>query len=128
MRSFNADPQTDAQLLESLSVAELVDLTGCHAATARRWRVNGTLPPPVGRLLRILANRLLGSPGWLGWQIINGELVSPENWRYSAGEVLALTFLRAQLANSETQLRTMRGLDAQPEPGEIPLKIIRNCY
>lgn len=122
------DNPTDAELIQSLSVAELVKLTGCHAATARRWRAIGSCPPPVGRLLRILANRLLGSPGWRGWQLIDGELVSPENWRYTAGEVLALTFLRAQLANSETQLRTMRGLDAQPEPGEVELKIISARY
>lgn len=128
MRRYDPEPLTDAELLESLSVATLVDLTGCHAATARRWRATGTCPPPVGRLLRILANRLLGSPGWRGWQLIEGELVSPENWRYTAGEVLALTFLRAQLADAQATVRGMRGLEAQPEPGEALAKIISRSY
>lgn len=119
---------SDAELLGRLDVAELVRLTGCHAATARRWRANGSLPPPVGRLLRILANRLSEAPGWRGWQLINGELVSPENWRYTAGEVLALTFLRAQLADALATVRSMRGLEAQPEPGKVGAKIVSSRY
>lgn len=114
---------TDQELLAGLTVADLCHLTGVHAATARRWRAGTPLPPPVQRLLRLSANRLSGAPGWHGWQLVRGELVSPENWRYSAGEVLALTFLRAQLAHAEATLRNMRGLDAQPEPGEVPLQI-----
>jgi hypothetical protein len=106
----------DSELIYGLKVADLVRLTGVHAATARRWRAGAGIPEPCRRLLAMSANRLAGCPGWRGWSLVGEELCSPENWTYTAGEVLALTFLRAHVATIQAELRIVRGMENQPEP------------
>jgi hypothetical protein len=86
----------------------LAALAGVHLTTARRWKAAGHRPRPwLAKLLRIvLAGELDDiSAAWRGWRIAGDELVSPEGWRFTPGEVRAGRLLEARLARLEAERR-----------------------
>ena len=71
--------------------AHLVELTGVHPVTVRRWKKLVRLPCWLERLVRVCVHGELADvdPAWRGWRLIAGELVSPEGWTYTPGAVRA---------------------------------------
>jgi hypothetical protein len=66
---------------------------------------------------------------WKGWRIRDGQLISPEGWAATPGEILALPLMRAQIASYQRDQRIAKAvvdaLEAQPEPGAVP-KLLSN--
>jgi len=86
--------------LYGVPVGVLATLTGAHPTTARRWKRAQRVPPWLTRLARVIIDGELGevSPDWRGWRLVRGELVSPEGWTATPGDVLALPLMRGQIA------------------------------
>ncbi len=59
-------------------------------------------------------------PAWRGWILRGGKLISPEGWEVTAGDVMSLPLLRAQIAGYQGRERQALAMDEQPEPGELP--------
>ena len=51
----------------------------------------------------------------------DGTLIFREGWKVTPGDGLSLPLLRAQIANYQPMERQTLGMDAQPQPGELPL-------
>lgn len=105
-----------------------VDLT-----TARRWKRGAQRPPPWAFPL-LMGDLGFFDPEWKGWRLIKGQLVSPEDWRISLGEVLAQRLVAAQIAAYQTENRRLKAelaeakvqqLEEQPNPDELGEVIIR---
>ena len=68
-------------------------------------------------------------PAWKGWRIRDGQLISPEGWAATPGEILALPLMRAQITSYQRDQRIAKAvvdaLEEQPEPGAVP-KLIAN--
>ncbi len=113
----------------------LAEATGAHLTTARRWKRLTVLPVWLARFVRVIVEGHLEeiAAAWSGWRIVAGDLVSPEGWSVSPGEIRALPFMRQQLAHYKAQARlpaqadlvtggwsTLPGAlvrDAAPRPG-----------
>lgn len=83
------------------SAEQLAELTGAHVTTARRWKKGAPLPEPVRRLLRFVIERELSvlAPEWSGWRIdARGNLVSPEAWTFTPGQVLSIPLLYGSIS------------------------------
>ncbi len=93
--------------LPFLTVGSLGERLGVPAVTARRWLRTGRLPA----LARLAALVILGGdlgaidPAWKGWTLTRGKIVSPENWDYTPGDVMSLTFERARASSYAAKLR-----------------------
>jgi Phage protein len=88
-------------------------------ATARRWKRGARCPPATS--LMILAEDLgCFDPAWKGWRIRDGQLLSPEGWRVSPGDVLALPLMRLQIVSYQRDQRIAKAeldaLEEQPRP------------
>ena len=84
------EPLADAEIW-ALTPEKLHNITGAHITTCRRWLKH---PPPelVVRLVCILIGGDLGAINkqWRGWTVRkDGQLVSPEQWVFTTGRVLA---------------------------------------
>ena len=89
-------------------------------ATARRWKRGARRAPATS--LMILAEDLgCFDPAWNGWRIRGAQLVSPEGWAASPGEILALPLMRAQITSYQRDQRIAKAeldaLEEQPGPG-----------
>lgn len=86
--------------LYGVPVSVLVALTGAHASTARRWKRAARVPAWLVLLVGVVWRGELDaiSPAWRGWRLVRGELVSPEGWTATPGEVCALPLMRGQIA------------------------------
>lgn len=95
--------------------------------TAQRWKAGQAVPP---RTAILLLSRDLGifDPAWKGWIIKGNQIVSPENWIATVGDVLSIQLTQAQLSAYRTENRALKyELEAriaaagyaedQPEPG-----------
>src|SRR5450755_559600 len=97
-------------------------------ATARRWK-RGVRCPPRTALMILLEDLGCFDPAWKGWRIRDGQLISPEGWAATPGEILALPLMRAQIISYQRDQRIAKAkldaLEAQPEPGAVS-KLIAN--
>ena len=59
-------------------------------------------------------------PAFRGWSIRNGRLISPEGWEASAGDILTIPLMRAQISAYQAKERVVHAMDEQPLPGEAP--------
>jgi hypothetical protein len=61
---------------------------------------------------------------WKGWRLYRGNLISPEGWEITKGDVLSSPLLRQQLAAFKTELKRLREAEVsipdQPLPAEWP--------
>jgi hypothetical protein len=62
---------------------------------------------------------------WKGWTLYKGNLISPEGWEITKGDVISSPLLRQQLAAFKTELRRLKehasiDVDEQPLPAEWP--------
>lgn len=90
-----------------VNVETLAAMTGAHLTTARRWKRLTVLPLWLARFVRgIVEGHLCEiSQEFAGWRIVRGQIVSPEGWEFSPGEIRALPFMRQQLAHYKAQAR-----------------------
>lgn len=93
--------------LHGVPVGALVAITGAHVTTARRWKRAPRVPAWLARLVRVLIEGELGdvSESWRGWRLVRGELISPEGWTATPGEVRALPLMRQQIALYQVEQR-----------------------
>lgn len=85
------------------SPAAVAAALGVSLRTARRFKAAGKLPFPYALMWELLGAGNLGAafPEWRGWIVRAGQLVSPEGWTFSAGEVRAMPLRYAQLRELE---------------------------
>jgi hypothetical protein len=102
--------------------AELIArLCKVDVATARRWKRGATRPPETAKMI-LSADLGVFDPAFTGWKLRDGQLISPEGWSASPGDILALPLMRAQIASYQADQRRNRvlAMDEQPEPGAAP--------
>lgn len=120
--------------ISCFSVKDIASTCGVDLTTARRWKRRAQCPPPWA--LPLLRGDLgFFDPAWKGWRLIRGELVSPENWRITLGDVLAQRLVAAQIAAYQSENRRLKAelaeakvqqLEEQPHPdslGEVFIRI-----
>jgi hypothetical protein len=120
--------------ISCFSVKHIADTCGVDLTTARRWKRRAQRPPPWAFPL-LMGDLGFFDPAWKGWRLVRGELVSPENWRITLGDVLAQRLVAAQIAAYQTENRRLKAelaeakvqqLEEQPTPdelGEIQIRI-----
>jgi hypothetical protein len=93
--------------LYGISAALLVHLTGAHRTTAARWKRNPRIARWLERLVRVCHQGELGEidSTWSGWRLEGGELVSPEGWRFTPGQIRVIPFLHAQIRTLRAERR-----------------------
>jgi transcriptional regulator with XRE-family HTH domain len=108
-----------------LPAEQIAERAGVDVSTARRWKSGAVrMPTAAQRLLEAD----LGCFGayWRGWKIEGEELVSPEGWRISRGQVLNVPLMRQQLAAYQKELRAKveseNRLEEQPRPDQWEYK------
>jgi Phage protein len=109
-----------------IAAEEIARRCRVDVATARRWK-RGARCPPRTAVMILLEDLGCFDPAWKGWRIRDGQLMSPEGWAVSPGDVLALPLMRAQIASYQLDQRLakaeLEALEEQPEPGAA-LKLI----
>ena len=89
-------------------------------ATARRWKRGATRMPEAAKMI-LSADLGAFSPAFAGWTLRAGNLVSPEGWLATPGDILSIPLLRAQVAAYQARERVVQAMDEQPLPGTAPL-------
>lgn len=54
-------------------------------------------------------------PAWNGWRLRKANLISPEGWEITMGDVISSPLLRQQLAAFKTELKRLRAAAAAIE-------------
>jgi hypothetical protein len=95
-----------AQLIEREGRNTVERTLNVHRTTIKRW-LNGTVKMPEGA--RALVEGLLGNlPGtegkWAGWYFWKGELWSPSNQAFTAGQISAQFFERQLIKTQEREI------------------------
>ncbi|HZT04351.1 MAG TPA: DUF3653 domain-containing protein [Steroidobacteraceae bacterium] len=71
---------------------------GVSDTTLRRWKRTRRLPRWAEILITILSGDLSPvDPAFAGWHLRRGELVSPEGWCFTAGEIRSIPLLHGQV-------------------------------
>ena len=101
---------------------------GVNVATARRWKRGASQMSKAAAM--ILSGDLgIFDPPWRGWVLRRGNLISPEGWQATPGDVLSIQLVQGQLAAYRAENRALRaeidGIDLasfeeQPLPGVAP--------
>jgi hypothetical protein len=60
-------------------------------------------------------------PAFRGWKLRDGKLISPEGWEATAGDILSIPLLRAQISAYQASLRKTQAIEEQPLPGTAPV-------
>ena len=102
--------------LYGMPAHEIARICRVDVATARRWK-RGATTPPAAALMILRADLGCLDPAFQGWRLRDGQLVSPEGWTASPGEVLSIPLMRAQIASYQAEQRRVQGMEEQPEPG-----------
>jgi hypothetical protein len=102
-----------------LPAEEIARRCRVDVATARRWK-RGARCPPRTALMILVEDLGCFDPAWKGWCIRDGQLISPEGWAASPGDVLALPLMRAQIISYQRDQRIAKAvvdaLEEQPDP------------
>lgn len=109
--------------LYGITIKEIARICHVDLTTARRWK-RGARCPPKSALLLILGDIGCFDEGWKGWRLYRGNLISPEGWEITKGDVLSSPLLRQQLAAFKTELKRLKepevSIPDQPLPAEWP--------
>jgi hypothetical protein len=62
-------------------------------------------------------------PAFRGWKLRNGKLISPEGWEATAGDILSIPLLRAQISAYQAKQRMTEAIEEQPLPGMVPASV-----
>lgn len=113
----SADWQSQAMdAVYGLTAETIAERAGVDVSTARRWKSGATRLPKAAQMI-IEADLGCFGKDWKGWCIQGKDLVSPEGWKVSTGEIMALPLLRAQIAAYQAAERVINQMDDQPMPG-----------
>lgn len=94
--------------LYGLSVKEIARICQVDLATARRWK-RGAFCPPYTALAMLRRDLGCFDPRWDGWVINDkAELVSPEGWIATTGDVLSIQLTQMQLSTYRTENRVLK--------------------
>lgn len=122
------------EVIYGIPIKEIVRICQVDVTTARRWK-RGAQSPPQWALCLLTGDLGFLDPLWAGWRLIRGDLVSPENWIITRGDVLAQRLVAAQIAAYQTENRYLKaeiaelrrgGYEDQPIPdelGEIAIRV-----
>jgi hypothetical protein len=114
-----------AECTDGIPAQVIAERCRVDIATARRWKSGRSRIPSAAAAL-LLGELGMFSPAWRGWRIVDEEIVSPDGWRISRNDALAVPLLHAQLSalrSEVAQLKECTKLDEQPVPGEAADKI-----
>lgn len=101
------------------TVAGLTGRVGVSAVTLRRWERTGRVPRWALILIGLLAGNLEAiDPAFAGWLIRAGELVTPEGWRFTPGEIRSIPFLYGQVRIWRSEALELRNT---PQQHQLPL-------
>lgn len=110
--------------LYGIPIKEIARRCAVSEKTATRWKLGTTCPPKTA--LWILTGDLgCFHPDWKGWYVHprDGDLVSPEGWCVTVGDVLASPLQRALLATYRSENVAMKSaLDALHQAKEFPVE------
>ncbi len=116
-------------ILYGLQVSEIQRICKVDITTARRWK-RGAICPPESALMILAGDLGAFDPAWAGWRLVRGELISPEGWRATPGDVLSIQFTQAQLSEWRIEAKRLRAkleeyeFEEQPLPDSIdPMEI-----
>lgn len=98
----------------------IAERCGVDVSTARRWKSGATRIPRTAELVLEADLGAFGRP-WRGWRIDGEELVSPEGWRISCGDVLSVPLMRQQIATYQAEFRQAQldEFEEQPLPSVV---------
>jgi len=88
-------------------------------ATARRWKRGATRIPEAAKMI-LTGDLGAFDPAFRGWKMRDGKLISPEGWEATAGDVLSIPLLRAQISAYQAKQRMTEAIEEQPLPGTAP--------
>lgn len=94
-------------ILYGLPIKEIARICEVDLTTARRWK-RGARCPPQSALMVLSRDLGFLDPRWEGWTIRSGELVSPEGWRATTGDVLSIQLTQAQIAAYRDENRLLK--------------------
>lgn len=104
-------PVDARELLAGLAAVEISTSCSVSIDTARRWKRRGRCPQGMQRLLELTLEGELGAvaAAFAGWRLDarHGELVSPEGWCFTPGEIRAIPFRYGQIRGLERQVREL---------------------
>lgn len=115
-----------------IQIKEIARICEVDITTARRWK-RGAQRPPNWALCLLTGDLSFFDPKWKGWRLIRGDLVSPENWVITLGDVLAQRLVAAQIAAYQIENRWLKaeleelkrgGYEDQPTPDSWDVKIL----
>ena len=87
--------------------------------TARRWKKGRRRMPETARMI-LAADLGCFDPAFRGCSIRSGKLISPEGWEASAGDILTIPLMRAQISAYQAKERVVQSMEEQPLPGDAP--------
>ena len=98
----------------------LAELCGVSVATARRWKA-GTSRMPRLTAAALEFGLVHFVRDWPGWRFEGEEIVSPDGWRISRNDALAVPLLHGQISALRQRIEELEALtDEQPYPGAYP--------
>jgi hypothetical protein len=102
-----------------IPAVEIARLCRVDVATARRWKRGATR---ISEAAKMILTGDLGAfdPAFRGWKLRDGKLISPEGWEATAGDILSIPLLRAQISAYQAKLRMTEAIENQPLPGAAP--------
>jgi hypothetical protein len=111
--------QVPPQLI-GINVNELSRICHVSLKTAARWK-SGTTCPPKSALMLLAGDLRCFDAAWNGWRVHRGNLISPEGWEITLGDVISSPLLRQQLAAFKTELKRLRAAAAEDSIHEQPV-------
>ena len=87
--------------------------------TARNWRRGKT---QMSETAKMILSGDLGAfdPAFQGWRMRDGKLISPEGWEATAGDILSIPLMKAQISAYQAKQRATEAIEEQPIPGAMP--------
>lgn len=113
------------EILYLWQLKEIAAICRVTLKTARNWK-SGKVCPPATAIMVLSRDLGCFDSRWSGWTIsLKGNLVSPENWIATPGDVLSIQLTQAQLAAYRHENKSLKaeidaieaerlGMDEQP--------------
>jgi hypothetical protein len=102
------------------TVAGLTGRIGVSAQSLKRWKRTRRVPRWAFILIALLAGELDQiDRAFTGWLLRNGELISPEGWRFTPGEIRSIPFLYGQVRLWRDEALSYRNIPFQQQ---LPLE------
>lgn len=90
-------------VMQGLLLQRLVDLTGRHPSTVRRWIRQNRFPPWVERLEHFRSDLGQVAPAWSGWSLHRDKIRSPEGLLLTPTDLRAVPVLHGQIRAYQDQ-------------------------